>query len=166
MHVPLKDLMYEMRSLEPFPGVAARVLEVAGRDEVVPSELIELVQTDPGITSKVLKLCNSAYYGFQREIAALHEAGNLRGVTTLVNLVLTSSAGKYFRDYGSAKGHSMESRWEQCVSNAIGRSTDRRDDTGRSTLTGPTPPVCSRTSGTWSSTASSMRRSTRSAAWP
>ena len=120
MHVPLKDLMFEMRSLEPFPGVAARVLEVAGRDEVVPSELIELVQTDPGITSKVLKLCNSAYYGFQREIASLHEAGNLLGVTTLVNLVLTSSAGKYFRDYGSAKGPSMESRWEQCVSNAIG----------------------------------------------
>lgn len=120
MHVPLKDLMFEMRSLEPFPGVAARVLEVAGRKEVVPSELIELVQTDPGITSKVLKLCNSAYYGFQREIASLHEAGNLLGVTTLVNLVLTSSAGKYFRDYGSAKSRSMEARWEQCVSNAIG----------------------------------------------
>ncbi len=120
MHVPLKDLMFEMRSLEPFPGVAARVLEVAGRDEVVPSELIQLVQTDPGITSKVLKLCNSAYYGFQREIASLHEAGNLLGVTTLVNLVLTSSAGKYFRDYGSAKEHSMENRWEQCISNAIG----------------------------------------------
>jgi HD-like signal output (HDOD) protein len=112
--------MFEMRSLEPFPGVAARVLEVAGRTEVVPSELIELVQTDPGITSKVLKLCNSAYYGFQREIASLHEAGNLLGVTTLVNLVLTSSAGKYFRDYGSAKNRSMEARWEQCVSNAIG----------------------------------------------
>lgn len=120
MHVPLKDLMFEMRSLEPFPGVAARVLEVAGQEEVVPSELIELVQTDPGITSKVLKLCNSAYYGFQREIASLHEAGNLLGVTTLVNLVLTSSASKYFRDYGSAKDRSMENRWEQCVSNAIG----------------------------------------------
>ena len=51
MHVPLKDLMLEIRSLEPFPGVAARVLEVAGREDVVPSELIELVQTDPGITS-------------------------------------------------------------------------------------------------------------------
>ncbi|MDG1983229.1 MAG: HDOD domain-containing protein [Planctomycetota bacterium] len=120
MHVPLKDLMLEIRSLEPFPGVAARVLEVAGREDVVPSELIELVQTDPGITSKVLKLCNSAYYGFQREIASLHEAGNLLGVTTLVNLVLTSSAGKYFRDYGSARGQSMDARWQQCVSNAIG----------------------------------------------
>lgn len=120
MNIPLKDLMFEMRSLEPFPGVAARVLELSARDDVVPSELIDLVQTDPGITSKVLKLCNSAYYGFQREIASLHEAGNLLGVTTLVNLVLTSSAGKYFKDYGSASNKSMESRWEQCVANAIG----------------------------------------------
>ncbi len=112
--------MFEMRSLEPFPGVAARVLELSGRADVVPSELIDLVQTDPGITSKVLKLCNSAYYGFQREIASLHEAGNLLGVTTLVNLVLTSSAGKYFRDYGNAGNNNMEKRWEMCVANAIG----------------------------------------------
>lgn len=120
MHIPLKDLMFEMRSLEPFPGVAARVLELSAKDDVVPSELIDLVQTDPGITSKVLKLCNSAYYGFQREIASLHEAGNLLGVSTLVNLVLTSSAGKYFRDYGGAGEGAMERRWEECVANAIG----------------------------------------------
>ena len=120
MNIPLKDLMFEMRSLEPFPGVAARVLELSGREDVVPSELIDLVQTDPGITAKVLKLCNSAYYGFQREIASLHEAGNLLGVTTLVNLVLTSSAGKYFKDHGTATDSVMEARWEQCVANAIG----------------------------------------------
>ena len=30
MNIPLKDLMFEMRSLEPFPGVAARVLELSG----------------------------------------------------------------------------------------------------------------------------------------
>jgi len=120
MQIPLKDLMFEMRSLEPFPGVAARVLELSAKKDVVPSELIDLVQTDPGITSKVLKLCNSAYYGFQREIASLSEAGNLLGVTTLVNLVLTSSAGKYFKDYGGADDEATESRWTQCVANAIG----------------------------------------------
>ena len=37
-----------------------------------------------------------------------------------MNLVLTSSAGKYFKDYGSASDQAMEARWEQCVANAIG----------------------------------------------
>ena len=35
---------------------------------------------------------------FPREIASLHEAGNFLGTTTLVNLVLTSSASRYFRE--------------------------------------------------------------------
>ena len=58
MTTTIKDIVAEMRSLEPFPGVAARVLELSGQASVVPGDLIELVQTDPGITSKVLKLCN------------------------------------------------------------------------------------------------------------
>lgn len=119
MQTPLKDIMFEMRSLEPFPGVAARVLDLASRPEVVPSEVIALVQTDPGITSKVLKLCNSAYFGFQREIASMHEAGNRLGVTTLVNLVLTSSAGKYFRDYGGATEEAQAYLWRRSVATAI-----------------------------------------------
>jgi len=119
MQTPLKDIVFEMRSLEPFPGVAARVMELAGRPDVVPSDVIALVQTDAGITSKVLKLCNSAYFGFQREIASMHEAGNRLGVTTLVNLVMTSSAGKYFRDYGGASADALARLWKRSVATAI-----------------------------------------------
>jgi len=119
MQLPLKDIVSEMRSLEPFPGVAARVLSLSARADVVPGDVIALVQTDAGITSKVLKLCNSAYFGFQREIASMHEAGNRLGVTTLVNLVMTSSAGKYFRDYGGASAEAQARLWRRSVAIAI-----------------------------------------------
>lgn len=119
MQTPLKDIVMEMRSLEPFPGVAARVLEISGQPDVVPGDVIQLVQTDAGITSKVLKLCNSAYFGFQREIASMHEAGNRLGLTTLVNLVMTSSAGKYFRDYGGASADAQARLWRRSVATAI-----------------------------------------------
>lgn len=119
MQTPLKDIVFEMRSLEPFPGVATRVLELAGRPDVVPGDVIQLVQTDAGITAKVLKLCNSAYFGFQRDIASMHEAGNRLGLTTLVNLVMTSSAGKYFRDYGGASADAQARLWKRSVATAI-----------------------------------------------
>jgi HD-like signal output (HDOD) protein len=119
MQTPLKDIVFEMRSLEPFPGVATRVLELAGRPDVVPGDVIQVVQTDAGITSKVLKLCNSAYFGFQRDIASMHEAGNRLGLTTLVNLVMTSSAGKYFRDYGGATPETLARLWKRSVATAI-----------------------------------------------
>ena len=53
-------------------------------------ELVEVIQTDAGLTAKVLKLCNSAYYGFRREIASLPEAGNMLGCSTLVNQYLNA----------------------------------------------------------------------------
>ena len=90
----LRSLVTDMRSIAPFPHVASTVLSLAAKPGVVPEQLIEVIQTDPGLTGKVLKLCNSAYYGFQREIASLEEAGNMVGVRTLTNLVLTSCSGR------------------------------------------------------------------------
>jgi len=115
----LKDIVAEIRSLEPFPNVATTVLELSSNPDVVPSELIDVIQTDPGITAKVLKLCNSAFYGFRREIASLQEAGNMLGVSSLLNLVLTSSANRYFRNYGGANPASQGMLWKRCIANAL-----------------------------------------------
>ena len=48
MNLPLKDIVQDLRSLEPFPSVATRVLELASDEEVVPSELIEMSDTPFG----------------------------------------------------------------------------------------------------------------------
>ncbi len=119
MQPPLKEILQEARTLAPFPEVATRVLTLSQSPTVVPSELIEIVQVDPGLTAKILKLCNSAYYGFQREIASLEEAGNMLGVRALVNLVLTSSAGRYFRDYGSSDPSNQHNLWQESVTHAV-----------------------------------------------
>ena len=79
MKSTLKEIVCEIRSLEPFPRIATRVLEIGAQPHVVPGELISVIQMDPGLTAKVLRLCNSAYYGFQRQIASLDEAAERTG---------------------------------------------------------------------------------------
>lgn len=116
-----KRVLEEIRSLEPLPEVSMRVLRLSQDEEVIPRDLVAVIQTDAGITAKVLKLCNSALFGFQREIASLPEAGNLLGVQMLVNLVLTSCAGRYFRDYGAGAAAGRK-RWEDSVSSALASS--------------------------------------------
>jgi HD-like signal output (HDOD) protein len=114
----LSDVLEQIKSIEPLPQVAMRVVQLAGDEEVIPRELVAVIQTDAGITAKVLKLCNSAHFGFRREIATLPEAGNLLGVSTLVNLVLTSCASRYFRSGPS----NATNRWRESVSNALAAS--------------------------------------------
>ena len=118
----LYNVLEEIKSLEPLPQVAMRVLELSNHEDVVPGDIVAVIQTDAAITAKVLKLCNSAYYGFQREIATLTEAEVLIGVTPLANLVLTSCAGRYFRDYGHGDPHAAERLWEGSVATALAAS--------------------------------------------
>jgi HD-like signal output (HDOD) protein len=118
----LSDLLEEIKSVEPLPQVSMRVLQLADDEDIVPRELVEVIQTDAGVTAKVLKLCNSAYYGFQREIASLPEAGNMLGTQTLVNLVVTSCAGRYFRNFGNSDPEATLRLWEASVATAFATS--------------------------------------------
>lgn len=119
----LAELLDEIKSVEPLPQVASRVMQLGSAEDVVPRDLVEVIQTDAGITAKVLKLCNSALYGFKREIGSLPEAGNLLGVSTLVNLVLTSCAGRYFRDYGYTDPEATLKLWEHSIATAFASGT-------------------------------------------
>lgn len=114
-----QQILQGIQTLEPLPQACLRVMEIASGDGTCPSDLIDVIQTDVAITAKVLRLCNSAYYGFAREVSSLEEAGNMLGVTTLVNLVITACTGKYFKDTGSASQERMDELWERSVTNAI-----------------------------------------------
>ncbi len=119
MTTTLGEILEDIRSIEPLPQVATRVMQLSAQPDVVPSELIAVIQSDPGTTAKVLKLANSALYGFQREIASLEEAGNMLGVQTLSGLVLTSCAGRYMRDYGYADPEAALVLWERSIATAV-----------------------------------------------
>ena len=118
----LHTLIAGVHALEPLPAVCTRVMQLAGEDSVVPHELVEVIQTDAGITSKVLRLCNSAYYGFSRQVDSLDEAGNRLGVNALVNLVLTACSGSYFKSLGNTDTAITQKFWERSISNALASS--------------------------------------------
>lgn len=113
----LQEMLGRIKSLEPFPSVAIKVLSMSTQEDVLPRDLIGVIETDAAVTAKVLKLCNSAYYGFRREIASLHEAGNMLGVRTLVDLVMTSCTARYFQRAGGSDV-STQSLWKRSVTNA------------------------------------------------
>lgn len=116
------QILTGIHALEPLPAVCTRVMQLAGEDSVVPGELVAVIQTDAGITAKVLRLCNSAYYGFSRQVDSLDEAGNRLGVNTLVNLVLTACSGNYFKSIGNVDSARATQHWERSISNALAAS--------------------------------------------
>jgi putative nucleotidyltransferase with HDIG domain len=70
--------------------------------------LAELIRLDPNLTGQVLRLCNSAAYGFARKIATVREAIAILGFSTLKSLVYTiishSTLSRPIQGYALDKG--------------------------------------------------------------
>ena len=54
--------------------VVSEVLTELDRDDPDPRRLSEVIATDPGLTARLLKLANSAFFGLTRQIDSVDEA--------------------------------------------------------------------------------------------
>lgn len=67
-------LNFDVKEVPSFSPVMAKLLEICSDEEASVQELSKLVETDPGISAKVLSIVNSASYGLRRRISAVSEA--------------------------------------------------------------------------------------------
>jgi HD-like signal output (HDOD) protein len=100
------------------PGVAAKVMNLkeGGRD-ISFKELEGILRVDPGLTSKLLKIANSALYGRQREITSLQMAISLVGFKTIKSLVLVLTASSLFPQMRKSAFHA--GFWRYCILSAF-----------------------------------------------
>jgi putative nucleotidyltransferase with HDIG domain len=85
----IRRLVAQEQCLPSIPAVYFKILD-ALQDPNCPVERIgEIVATDPGLTSKILQLVNSAFLGFAREVASADEAVMLLGTGPIRSMALT-----------------------------------------------------------------------------
>lgn len=86
----------KVREIGSLPEVVTKVSELVQNPKSSAAQLSKVISHDPGLTSKVLKLVNSAYYGFPKQISSIQHAIMILGFTTMRGLVLSSSIYKIF----------------------------------------------------------------------
>lgn len=75
-----------------FPESVQQVLELTSDINCSPKELVRVVEHDPVLTGRILKVVNSAYFGLSRRISSVKEALAFIGLNTLKNVALTVAA--------------------------------------------------------------------------
>ena len=83
-------LVQEIAELRPLPAVALRVLEIAESEHFSAHELAQAIGTDAALTAKMLRLANSAYYGFPRRISTVRDAVVLLGFRAVRSATLAT----------------------------------------------------------------------------
>ena len=86
-----------MKQLPVIPEVATKIMGIAeDGSEISFRELENIIKVDPGLTTKILRVANSAMYARQREIKNLQMAITLLGLKNLKSLVLLVTASNLF----------------------------------------------------------------------
>jgi len=71
---------WALRPLPPFPTVANRVLALVADADVDAAEVGAMIKIDPTFTAEILRMANSALFGFRREIATIGHAVAVLGL--------------------------------------------------------------------------------------
>lgn len=90
------DLIHDNVQLLSLPEVCLRIQQLADDPRADMTEFAQLVSQDPALTTRLLKLVNSAYYGFPGRVDTLTRAVNLVGIAELRNLTLAMAAMEVF----------------------------------------------------------------------
>ncbi len=84
-------LLREIDALPTLPRTVQRVQEAAASDETPIIEIAAIVSEDPAISAKLLKLANSAAYGFKNEVTSIEMATTLLGLDETCAAVMSSA---------------------------------------------------------------------------
>lgn len=87
-----RRLSFAVEKMPAFPKSVQRVLELTRDINCPPKELVMVIEKDPVLTMKLLRILNSAYYSFSKPITSVNQSVVYLGLNTVKNLALSFAA--------------------------------------------------------------------------
>jgi putative nucleotidyltransferase with HDIG domain len=117
--IPLEEIVRGVNDLPSLPWVVGEVIKLIDDPNSTISELNEVICRDQSMTTKVLRLSNSAFYGYSRRIATIVEAIGVLGYNTIRDLVLAASVYSLMKK--EVKGYQIASGdiWRHSITCAM-----------------------------------------------
>ena len=104
----------EILDLRPMPGMVVRINQACQNQQANLQTIIELIQCEPTIVSRILSIVNSPIYGCSREINSLNQAVVVLGFKRLSQLA-ASIASKQVFEQGEESKAARLTIYEHCL---------------------------------------------------
>ncbi|MBL0062975.1 MAG: HDOD domain-containing protein [bacterium] len=88
------DLAGFMDGIPPLPFIITFVLELTDKDDLSAVALAHAVEADPGLTARILRVSNSAFYSPVERVYTVRDAINYIGFETVRSLTVTNTVVK------------------------------------------------------------------------
>jgi putative nucleotidyltransferase with HDIG domain len=114
MTTETNDLIAEVTQLPVQPGAAMRLLWMLEDPRTSAADLGRLIESDPSLSTQVIRLANTAFYGLSGKVSSAWRAVTVLGLATVRALATTAAF-----DLFSEKGRSVpDDFWPHSVTSA------------------------------------------------
>jgi len=100
------------------PDIYWRLKEILATHDYSLPDVAQLIVYDPGMTARLLRIVNSAYFGFAAKIDTVNHAVSILGVQQIEDLILTTSIADALGDY-ECEHLDIKQFWMRSVYRAI-----------------------------------------------
>ena len=83
------------------PSIINEIMDVISRKNSSATDLTNIIESDPALTTRILTVANSAYYGFVKKISTISHAVVVLGFKEIQNIALGMSVLQMFNRKGS-----------------------------------------------------------------
>jgi len=115
----LEQLVGRGQELPSLPEIYLRVAEQLEDETITVQQIGDTVQHDPAITTRVLKMVNSAYYGLPIQVASVAQSVSLLGRERLKHILIGSVLRGVFSSGQYNPAFSMQVFWQHSIKTAI-----------------------------------------------
>ncbi len=118
----IKDITNRVNSVMPLPDTAMKLMNVMSNPRSTLDDIVETIKYDQAVTSQVLKLCNSSFFGLSRKVTSLNDAMLCLGTIKVLQLVMSVHTNNMLSSKQHGYGLEPGVLWKHSVAVALASS--------------------------------------------
>jgi diguanylate cyclase (GGDEF)-like protein len=114
----IRTLISEKIRIPSPPAIAIRILDMVRKDDFSFSDLAQIIEADPALVAKILKVANSSYYNFARKVTSIEMALSVLGTHAVKNIALSFVICSDIKTRVDS-GFNFDLYWRRAITSAV-----------------------------------------------
>jgi len=110
----------EISHIATLPEITLKIVELVESPKSTAQDLNKIISADPALSSRILKVVNSSFYGLPGQIASINRAIVMLGLNAVKNIAIAASLAKLFRGGELTANFSAKHLWSHSNAVAVG----------------------------------------------
>jgi len=116
----VREALSEISHIATLPEITMQIINLVEDTSSTAQDLQEVISNDPALSSRILKVVNSSFYGLPGQVGSINRAIVMLGLNAVKNIAIAASLAKLFRGGDLTPQFSAKLLWSHSNAVAMG----------------------------------------------